>query len=150
STPTNTGAMADHRFPVRCGEMQGIARALAARLGLPVTAAKLPIAQDLFDAVFEDLQTHRGKSLVIAGESQPPYVHALVNAINAELGNLGETVFFTDPVKIGPNRDSLPELVSEMKAGKVSTLVVLGANPVYTAPVDLQFAQHLRNVKLLI
>ena len=150
STPTNTGAMADHRFPVRGGEIQNVGRALAVALELPVQTGNVSIPGQVLNAVVDDLKAHRGSSIVIAGESQPPYVHALAYALNDRLGNVGQTVFYTDPTEVSPRADSLPELVSELKAGKVSTLLILGANPVYTAPVDLQFARNLLNAKLRI
>ena len=34
STPSNTGAMADHRLPLRAAEIEGFALALAAELGI--------------------------------------------------------------------------------------------------------------------
>jgi MoCo/4Fe-4S cofactor protein with predicted Tat translocation signal len=150
SAPTNTGAMADHRFPIRCGQIQNVARALAAAFGMPVSAGDLPIPEQILNAVVQDLKAHRGSSIVIAGESQAPYVHALACALNGALGNVEQTVFYTDPIEVSPTQDSLPELVKEMKVGNVSTLLILDANPVYTAPVDLQFAQSLVNAKLRI
>jgi MoCo/4Fe-4S cofactor protein with predicted Tat translocation signal len=150
STPSNTGGMADHRFPVRCSDIQHVARALASRLGLPVHSGKSLLPDDLFNALVKDLQAHRGSSIVIAGESQPPYVHALACALNEALGNVEQTVFFTEPVEIGPRTDTLPELVANITAGNVSFLLLLGVNPVYTAPVDLQFAQNLLKVRLRV
>jgi MoCo/4Fe-4S cofactor protein with predicted Tat translocation signal len=148
NTPTNTGALADHRFAIRCGEIQQVARALAAGLGLPVSPSMTPgLPTNWVNVVLKDLKAHRGASLILAGETQPPYVHALTCALNEELGNVGKTVIYTEPVELGPLTDSLPELVSEIRAGKVTTLLILNTNPVYTAPVDLQFAETLVSVK---
>ena len=84
----------------------------------------------------------QGSSIVIAGDHQPPAVHAFAHAINARLGNVGKTVFYTDPVDANPVNqiDSLKELVTDINAGKVDLLVILGGNPVYDAPADLNFA----------
>jgi MoCo/4Fe-4S cofactor protein with predicted Tat translocation signal len=147
SMPTNTGALADHRLVMRCGEISKVARALAAALGLPVPPNGSPAPQNWLTALVNDLKQHRGESVILAGESQSPYVHALAFALNEALGNIGHTVVYTQPVEVTPHVDGLAELVSEMNAGKVSTLVILGANPVYTAPVDLHFAQSLQKVK---
>ncbi len=97
------------------------------------------------EAVAADLKAHRGSSLVVAGESQPPAVHALAHAINEALGNVGKTVTYSDPVAAGPANQaaSLAELVADMNAGKVSTLVILEGNPVFTAPADLEFARAM-------
>src|SRR5262249_29457630 len=43
---------------------------------------------------------------------------------------------------------SLTELTNEMRSGTVETLVMLGGNPVYDAPADLNFLDALKRVKL--
>ena len=66
STPSITGAMADHRLPIRCGEIEIFARALAAGLGLPLqsTGSGLPgLAEQWLKALVRDLQRDR-KSVV--------------------------------------------------------------------------------------
>ena len=80
--------------------------------------------------------------------TQPPAVHALAHAMNGALGNVGKTVVYTDPVEAEPvdQLESLRELVADMDAGKVDLLVILGGNPVYTAPADLDFADALGKV----
>ena len=99
---------------------------------------------------WKDLKSHAGSSLVLVGDHQPPVVHALAHAMNAELGNIGKTVFYTDPVDANPiNRtESLKELVADMQGGKVDLLIILGGNPVYDAPADLNFADLLKSGKV--
>ena len=84
-------------------------------------------------------------SLVVAGEQQPAEVHALGHAINAALGSVGTTLYYTGPVEAQPvnHLESLRELCADIEAGKVETLVILGANPVYTAPHDFDFASKI-------
>src|SRR5262245_8245742 len=139
---TITGAMADHRFVARPTEITDIARGLANGSAQPSSLA----------TVLEDLEAHRGRSIVLAGETQPPEVHALVNLMNSRLGNVGQTVFYTAPVQVNPvnNIDSLRLLTQDMAAGRVSVLVTLGGNPAYTAPADFNFAQQLNRVPLRI
>jgi molybdopterin-containing oxidoreductase family iron-sulfur binding subunit len=100
-------------------------------------------------ALARDLQKHRGASLVIAGEQQPPIVHALAHLLNDTLDNVGQTIFYTDSAQANPVQqlESLRELVTEMKAGAVETLLILGGNPAYTAPADFEFAEHLPRVR---
>ncbi len=145
-TPSVTGATADHRLPLRASEVELFARALAAKLGLGGSAALPAEAEKLLDAVAKDLQKHKGASLVVAGEQQPAEVHALAHAINAALGNVGTTLYYTEPVEAKPvsHLESLRELCSDIDAGKVDTLLILGVNPVYTAPHDFDFAPKLR------
>src|ERR1700731_825586 len=141
-TPSVTGATADHRLPLRASEVELFARALAAKLGLGGSAAIPPDAEKWLDAVAKDLQKHKGASLVVAGEQQPAEVHALAHAINATLGNVGTTLYYTEPVEAQPvnHLESLRQLCADIGTGKVETLLILGVNPVYTAPHDFDFA----------
>jgi molybdopterin-containing oxidoreductase family iron-sulfur binding subunit len=145
-TPSVTGATADHRLPLRASEVELFARALAAKLGLGGSAAVPPDAEKWLDAVAKDLQKHKGASLVVAGEQQPAEVHALAHAINAALGNVGTTLYYTAPVEAQPvnHVESLRELCNDIDAGKVDTLLILGVNPVYTAPHDFRFASQIK------
>ncbi len=70
--------------------------------------------------------------------------------MNDALGNVGNTVVYTQTVETHPmdQRAALAELVGEMNAGTVSLLLILGGNPVYTAPSDLKFAEALDKVPL--
>jgi MoCo/4Fe-4S cofactor protein with predicted Tat translocation signal len=93
--PTPTGTKADHRIPLRAGDIEEFAWALATSLGVangPKSGDNANIYQRV-GAIARDLQSHKGASLVIAGDYQPPIVHALAHAMNASLGNAGKTVF---------------------------------------------------------
>src|SRR5580704_7710074 len=145
-TPSVTGASADHRLPLRASEVELFARALAGKLGLG-SAAMLPEkAGDWLDAVAKDLQNHKGSSLVVAGEQQPAEVHALAHAINAALGNVGTTLYYAQSVDAHPvnHLESLRDLCADIDAGKVDTLLIVGVNPVYTAPHDFDFASKIK------
>jgi molybdopterin-containing oxidoreductase family iron-sulfur binding subunit len=149
TTPSNTGAVADHRLALRPSEFESFVREVARGIGVEVQSigSSAPQAKWI-DAIVRDLKQHQGSSLVIAGEYQPAAVHALAHAMNQALGNAGKTVFYTDPVEVRPadHTRSLAELVADMNAGKVELLVILGANPVFTAPADIDFAQSLGRV----
>ena len=155
STPTITGAMADHRLALRPSEMEAFARAVAAGLGARTGDAGIqaPAAHAAWiSAVIKDLQAHKGKSIVIAGDEQPPIIHALAHAMNDALGNVGATVIYTDPIEASTadQIQGLRELAADLGAGKVDLLVILGGNPVYTAPADLDFGQQLMKAKLRV
>jgi molybdopterin-containing oxidoreductase family iron-sulfur binding subunit len=100
--------------------------------------------------IAHDLYASAGSSVVLAGDHQPPAVHAFVHAINANLGNVGKTVFYSDPVDANPvnQTESLKDLVTDMRGGKVDLLVILGGNPAYDSPADLDFADALKNGKI--
>jgi molybdopterin-containing oxidoreductase family iron-sulfur binding subunit len=157
SSPTLTGTMADHRLSMRAGEVESFARAVATKLGVIEDRESKIEDHDpqssLFDprwisALVSDLQRHRGSSVVIAGDHQPPAVHMLAHALNHALGNVGKTVIHTDRVEANPvnHLESLRELITEMNAGAVDMLIILGGNPVFTAPIDLELEKSLANV----
>jgi molybdopterin-containing oxidoreductase family iron-sulfur binding subunit len=147
-TPSVTGSSADHRLPLSFLDVQQFARALAAKLGLGGSGTLSAAAGKWLDVVVSDLQKNQRRSLVVAGEQQPAEVHALVHAINAALGNVGNALYYTEPVEASPvnNLESLRELCADMDAGKVNTLLILGSNPVYDAPHDFDFTSKLRKV----
>jgi MoCo/4Fe-4S cofactor protein with predicted Tat translocation signal len=145
-TPSVTGSSADHRLPLRCAEIEQFTRALAAKLGLGGSGKLAPAAETWLDAVVKDLRKYPKRTLVVAGEQQPAEIHALVHAINATLDNVGTTLYYSEPVEAHTvnHLDSLHELCVDIDAGKVDTLVILGVNPVYTAPHDFDFASKLK------
>lgn len=143
-TPTTTGSVADHRLPLRPSEIELFARALAQALGVSVggSVAEIPWDAAWFDGVVADLQANPGRSLVAVGRQQPPVVQALGHAINAALGNVGATVVYTEPVLSEATAD-LRALVQDSATGAVQALLILGGNPVYTAPADVDLAGAL-------
>jgi len=153
-TPTSTGAKADHRLPVRASEIEQFARSILTEMPYTETNARAVDPRDFALAVYNDLVAHRGSGIAIAGDHQPPAVHALAHALNQQLGNVGRTVFYTDPVDANPinQTESLRDLVADMRAGKVDMLVIMGGNPAYDAPADLGFADALKtsNISLRI
>jgi len=155
STPTITGAKADHRMPMRASGIREFAHSVAEFHGMPsdmfYTAAVTPEKRWEI-AVAEDLNKHRGASLVVAGDQQPPEVHALAHAINQALGNVGQTLTYIDPIEANPvdQTASLKDLVADMDSGKVQVLAIVGGNPAYNAPADLGFADKLSKSGLTI
>jgi molybdopterin-containing oxidoreductase family iron-sulfur binding subunit len=153
SNPSSTGAKADHRLPLRAMEIEHFAKALASAIGVNGGGAMdSGDTAKFIKAVAGDLQKHKGSSVIIAGDHQPPAVHALAHAMNAALGNVGRTVVYAEPVEANPvnQTESLGDLVSDMRAGNVDLLVMLGGNPVYDAPADLGFDDCLKNPKIAL
>jgi MoCo/4Fe-4S cofactor protein with predicted Tat translocation signal len=162
STPSSTGAKGDHRLPMRAVEIDGFTRVLVNSLAIPIggtgliMASAFPTLQPeqakFARVVAEDLARHRGSSVVIPGDHQSATVHAFAHAVNLALGNVGKTVIYTDPVDANPvnQTESLRDLVSDMRAGKVDLLVIMGGDPAYDAPADLGFADVLKNSNIAI
>ena len=158
SVPSSTGVKADNRLPLRATDIESFARALyyecsqspqSGAVGMGTTDMNSPYAWFL-TKVAPDLARHRGASVIIPGEYQSRAVHAWAHALNQTLGNVGRTVFYTDPVNANPinQTDSLRDLVNDMRAGKVDILIILGGNPAYDAPADLNFADALKDTKI--
>jgi MoCo/4Fe-4S cofactor protein with predicted Tat translocation signal len=150
STPSVTGGKADHRLPLAPTQVAAAVRLLAAELGIEIARPKGldPKVAVWVKAAAKDLAAHQGSGLVLAGPSMDPTAQALVHAINAKLGNAGRTVVYTEPnEEAAPAAaDGIASLAADMKAGKVEALVILGGNPVYDAPADVDFAGALAKV----
>jgi MoCo/4Fe-4S cofactor protein with predicted Tat translocation signal len=151
TTPSNTGASADHSWVVKPSEFESVARSIASAAGAGGGATGN--APTWVAAVAGDLQQHKGTGIVIAGDGQSAAIHALAHAMNAALGNVGKTVFYSDPLEVNSvdQRQSLQELVNDLDAGKVELLVILGGNPAYNTPVDLKLNfDRLKKAKLRV
>ncbi len=153
STMSSTGAKADHRLPLRAQEFDHLVRAFASLFGVYGQGAG-SLGGDwgrfLAKGAGVDLLAHRGSGLVIVGDHQPPSVHALAHAVNQVLGNVGKTVFYSDPVNANPvnQTESLKDLVADMRGGRVDILITMGGNPAYDAPADFGFADALKNTNI--
>jgi MoCo/4Fe-4S cofactor protein with predicted Tat translocation signal len=149
SMSTATGHKADHRLRLRSSEVEGFAAALLAAVGGQGGASHPDSEKQKFlAAVAKDLRSAGGAALVIPGEYQTPAVHALAAQLNSALGAVGKTVAYSDPIEIVPTEQlaGLKELLGDMNSGKVELLVIMGTNPVYSAPPDLQFDKAMEKV----
>ncbi|MCQ8239487.1 TAT-variant-translocated molybdopterin oxidoreductase [Rhizosaccharibacter radicis] len=150
-TPGLTTARADH--PLAAGQ-EAIARIAAVLLasaggGTPdLSSLPDPAQASWTRRAAAALGRARGEGLVIAGPAQPPALHVLAHRINGMLGNTGRTVGFTDPA--AAPAESLAALADSMDRGQVRTLLMLGVNPAYDAPADLEFDRRLERVGLTI
>ncbi|HVS11945.1 MAG TPA: 4Fe-4S dicluster domain-containing protein [Planctomycetota bacterium] len=155
SVPTPTGSLADERLRARPSELALVLAAVAHELGagseaLEAAADRLsPRQRELAAVAARDLDRHRGRGVVIAGEALDPAAHALAAWLNQRLDNVGSTVWYTEPalhLEGSPAQD-LARLAREIDAGAVDTLVIAGGNPVYTAPSDVPFGELLERVE---
>jgi molybdopterin-containing oxidoreductase family iron-sulfur binding subunit len=150
STPTLLGAKADHRLALGQDEIVAALRFLAGRLGAgPQDWSRQSGPHSAWlQAAADDLGQHKGRTLVHAGREQPAEIHVLVDALNGAVGAFGSTVRLIEPIEAAVNskRQSISELAEDMAAGKVDTLLILGANPIYDAPADLDFGSRLHRV----
>ena len=153
TTPTATGVKADHRRPIKPSEVTGFVRALAGAVsGQAGQAASGLAGTPFFASLVKDLQSAKGKSIVIAGEDQSPEVHAVVHYINQALGNNGTTVVLTPSLEQKPVDQfaDLQALVQDLNSGAVDTLLILGGNPVFNAPPELNLRGAIQKAKTRI
>ncbi|MFG0251506.1 MAG: TAT-variant-translocated molybdopterin oxidoreductase [Phycisphaerales bacterium JB038] len=144
-----TGANADARLALKPSRLGEFAQALLATL----QGESNSIAADMASfvaSVAADLRSHRGRSLVVAGAGQPAAVHAICFAINEALGNIGQALTLTDITCDVPGPHTIDDLTAAIRDESVSTLVVLGGNPVYDAPANLDFAAALELVSFSV
>nr|WP_246409197.1 TAT-variant-translocated molybdopterin oxidoreductase [Granulicella aggregans] len=153
--PTVTGMKAEHRLGLKPSQIVELAQTLATLVGasggvggVAGTSFSTPDSVRFVNALVKDLKANSGKVVVIPGEQAPAAVHAAAYALNASLGAIGKTVIYTETVNPIPSEQTadLKALVADMNAGKVSWLVMLGVNPFYSAPADLNFKDAFEKV----
>jgi Fe-S-cluster-containing dehydrogenase component len=149
-TPTITGSNADHRIAVAARDILSLTQIIASNLGIGTRPTAEVNNKEWIEAVVRDLNANHGASVIIAGEAQPPEVHALVSQMNAALGNNGVTISPVPPLALPAKRIGFRELVEEMHGSAVELLIVLGGNPRYDAPADFDFAVAFEKVKLRV
>lgn len=171
-TPSLTGGKADHRLPLSNAQLVSFAQLMAGQIaselkkanrgddetiklleevGQPQSALSTPIRKWMAATVRDLVQEkNEGKSLILAGRYQPALIHALAHVMNQALGNSGKTVSYSKAIEARPEnqKNSLKELVKDIKGGKVEALLILGTNPAYDAPADVKFLDALDNKKI--
>jgi Fe-S-cluster-containing dehydrogenase component len=157
--PSPTGSVADHRVPLPPSQIGQLAAALLSRILPSVNAGAgdlVALAQKAasaftwpgIDALARDLRLARGESIVVAGPEQPLVTHVFSALLNAALGNVGSTVWYTEPALLAPDGgDSISELSLALGAGAVDSVAFLDVNPLYDAPPELGLARALRRAK---
>jgi molybdopterin-containing oxidoreductase family iron-sulfur binding subunit len=157
SSMTITGGKADHRVAMAPSLIPAFAVALAKELGIPgVGSIEVPqgvrLDTNWLKEVAKDLNANKGRSVVMAGPTQPAAVHALVHAINEALENVGKTVNY---LPMGEDEASssvqgVRLLVDGLNGGSIKTVVCLNVNPVYDAPSELNFGTAFARAKTRI
>ena len=141
-----TGGMADNRLRLRASDVPLFAQALAARFGAGSVEDDHPFADHPYVVeMARDLRAAGARGVVLAGETQPPEVHALAMAINSALGSIGGPVLLlnTNEGPLPRQAVALRQLVADMRDGNVDALMIIGCNPVYSAPAEMNFAEAL-------
>jgi molybdopterin-containing oxidoreductase family iron-sulfur binding subunit len=141
-TPSLTGVAADHRFVASPRDLVRIVPALAASILRGETPADMP---SWFAPLAAEMQAAHGRAFIHAGPQQPAEIHALVHAMNEALGGRGATYTLIGPVEADPvdQAASMRDLMADMQAGHVTSLLIMDSNPVFTLP---GFGEALKRV----
>ncbi len=159
STFTLTGSNADNRLRLKSSEIELFVYALAAQLGTRLNGLSAFSAysnkfsgHQWIETLAEELLANQGASILTAGRDHKPEVHATVAAINYALGNAGTTVTYHELpfIEDQNNREALKNLAEDLNSGAIDTVVMVGTNPVFTAPADLNFADALQKASQVI
>ena len=148
-TPSITGVMAEDRLVASTEDLERLARAIAFEIGVPLdTRPNLePRQQRWLSQVVGALTGRDGRCLFSIGSHHSQELQILSLLINGKLGAFGQTLRFTEPVaKLPMTRFSPADLALEMNEGQVVSLVMLGVNPVYDTPIDLDFGTAMQKV----
>ena len=120
-------------------------------------ASSLGVEEAVFSQLAQDLWSHRGESLIVAGglatqNSEALSLQVAVNFLNSVLGNDGKTVVHGSGAMVTPEASyaDVISLIGEMKAGRIKTLIVHGVNPSYSLPQALGFKEALSKVGLVV
>jgi MoCo/4Fe-4S cofactor protein with predicted Tat translocation signal len=162
SSYTTTGTMADHRLRLPTSQavdyLVGLAKAIVPKANKPASrvtevVGQLPrpaldVPSHWIEEVAADLVAHAGKSLIVCGPKQPATVQFLAVVLNDLLANREKTVSYRSSSR--ESSPGLAELSAALDKGEVQTLVILGGNPVFTAPTDLDLAAKIKKVPTVI
>ena len=148
-----TGSNADYRSAIKPSQLGLVVSTLynkvATKLGSKAISGSTVDVTDL-DMAAADLVAAKGQALVVCGTNDPS-VQVIINALNSLLGSYGSTINLNTPLNFRQGDDvAMNGFVDEVKGGKVSAVIVYGANPVYDHPRGLELAEALPKVSLSI
>jgi MoCo/4Fe-4S cofactor protein with predicted Tat translocation signal len=148
-----TGSNADVRIPITPSQegvyLLNLYNKIASGTGapsLPVSSTEAPL--NMIENTAKELLANQGKSLVVSGSNDID-IQLLVNAINTTLGNVGTTIDFTNYSKQKMSNDvEMEQFVADLNDGKISAVIVYGANPSYNYYNADKFNSGLKKAKL--
>ncbi len=162
---TTTGAAADSRLALRPGQMKAFISELGRRVEklksgevhdhdteeLPFDDEKMTPADRLerfLDVLSHDVAESGSDVVVVVGESLGAEAVAAGIHMNQTLGSFGKLQKFMPLVDndLG-DTISLSDLTTKINTGDIDTVMVLGGNPIVTAPGEIDFAAALTKVE---
>ncbi len=152
STYSAFGRAADLRKALRPSQIKQVIAGVGAKLGVTgvsVTGSLDAKLTELVNLIATEV-SHAKSAVIVAGDALDATTNAICHRINAQIGAVGKGVVYTSEPLADEADSDLATLAKNMQAGKVNTLLMLGGNPVFDAPVDLNFASALGKVKTSI
>ena len=143
---TLSGAAADKRVPMTiANQKQALVKIYNIITGSAVSTRKVD-NEDVIIRAAQQLKAAGSKGLLVSG-IQDKNAQLLVLAINQALASEAFSTIGTRQIRKGSN-EKVAQLVADMNAGSVHTLIMSGVNPVYTLADSAKFVSGLKKVKL--
>ncbi len=160
---TGTGAMADSRLSLRPSQMKAFLSELGRRVdrlaaGDSHTHPDESKAYDeipadarlerFLDVLSHDVHEAGDKAVVVVGEHLGADAVAAGILMNKKLGSFGTLQTFTAQLdnELGEVA-SIGQLVDKINGGEVDSLLILGGNPVFTSPADVDLETAIGKVE---
>jgi len=147
SNMTLSGAAADKRIAMSTANQK---QALVHIYNV-VVGASVPVTLDAkfkteVNKIAQELVKAASKGVLVSG-IQDKNAQLLVLAINQVLASESFSTLGTRQIRKGSSQ-KVAQLVNDMKAGSVHTLIMSGVNPVYSLPNSKDFVEGLKKVSL--
>ncbi len=151
SVASLTGSNADEKYLHRPSETAAVAAALLSAVnGQAISGIEDAKLKAGIEKAAKSLNANKGAALVVAG-SNDVNVQIIVNAINNAVGATGSTINWAETTNTRAGVDGeFAKLVEEMNAGSVGTLLIHGANPVYSWFDAEKVKSGLKKVKTVV
>ena len=143
---TLSGAAADKRVPMTiANQKQALVKIYNVITGSAISTGKVA-NEDVVMKAAQQLKAAGTKGLLVSG-IQDKNAQLLVLAINSALASEAFSTIGTRQIRKGSN-EKVTQLIADMNAGSVHTLIMSGVNPVYTLADSAKFVSGLKKVKL--
>ena len=147
SNMTLSGAAADKRIPMNtANQKQALVHIYNVVMGTSVPVTLDDKFKTDVNKAAQQLKGAGTKGLLVSG-IQDKNAQLLVLAINNKLSSEAFNTSGTRQIRKGSN-EKVAQLINDMKAGSVHTLIMSGVNPVYTLANSKDFVAGLGKVKL--
>ncbi|MGV8994977.1 MAG: TAT-variant-translocated molybdopterin oxidoreductase [Flavobacterium sp.] len=148
SNMTLSGAAADVRVPMTTAQQkQALVKIYNVVTGNSVSTTKI-VGEDAVMKAAQQLKAAGSNGLLVSGIDDKN-AQLLVLAINQALGSQAFISGGTRLIRKGSNAQ-MTQLIADMKAGSVHTIIMNGVNPVYTLANSKDFVDGLKKTKMSI